>query len=121
MVARLQSWWQKPNKPPLIAGMIAFLVAVIVIMLGYWLKWGWTGFSTRTLWDWLGLLAVLAIPIVVGLGVALFTTKFNEQQSRTEHEIASDNQRQAVLQAYLDKMSELLLKENLSKSKLDDE
>lgn len=121
MGARLQSWWQKVNKPPLIAGTIAFLVVLIVIVLGYWLKWGWTGFLGKTLWDWLGLLAVLAIPIVVGLGVAWFTTKFNEQQSRTERGIASDNQRQVVLQAYLDKMSELLLKENLSKSKLDDE
>src|SRR5689334_12442214 len=55
--------------------------------------WDWTGFSnvatrkivisttngittatelqlTKTLWDWLGLLAVLVTPVVVGLGVA---------------------------------------------------
>jgi hypothetical protein len=39
-----------------------------------------------------------------------------EKHAQTEHDIASDNQREAALQAYLDKMSELLLHEDLGKS-----
>ncbi len=71
----------------------------------------------KTLWDWLGLLAALAIPIVVGFGAAWFTT----QQGKVSDAENTDNQRETALQAYIDKMSELLLHEKLRDSAEDDE
>ena len=68
-------------------------------------------------WDWL---AAFAFPVVVGLGVAWYKTKFNEQHSRTEYEIALNNQREAALQVYLDRVSELLLHTNLSEDRPDE-
>jgi len=44
-----------------------------------------------------------------------------EQKDQTERAIAADNQREAALQDYLDKMSELLLKEDLRESQTEDE
>ncbi|MGZ3611524.1 MAG: hypothetical protein ACXVBU_15830, partial [Ktedonobacteraceae bacterium] len=56
----------------------------------------------KTLWDWLQL---LIIPVVLALGGYLFTYT----TGRTEREIASDRQCEEALQAYIDKISELLL------------
>jgi Pentapeptide repeats (8 copies) len=64
----------------------------------------------KTLWDWLGLLGVLAIPVVVGLGAAWYTAQQGKESDREN----TDNQREAALQAYIDKMSELLLANRLS-------
>jgi uncharacterized protein YjbI with pentapeptide repeats len=94
----------------------------------------------KGLWDWLQLLGILAIPVVVGLGTVLFTTQqANEsdknrekrhktdiqiadanrvRQQQTDLQIAADNQHEAALQTYLDKMSELLLKEHLGDERI---
>lgn len=61
------------------------------------------------MWDWLQL---LIIPVVLAIGGYFF----NLATSRNEHKIASDNQREAALQAYIDKVSELLLHERLGES-----
>ena len=47
--------------------------------------------------------------------------EIEQQRAETEREIAIDNQREATLQAYIDKMSELLLHENLRDSAEKDE
>src|SRR5207244_12583093 len=47
--------------------------------------------------------------------------KVAENRAQTEREIASDNQREAALQDYIDKMSGLLLHEDLRKSSEDTE
>lgn len=87
-----------------------------------------TGFSDKMLWDWLQLLAVLAIPVVVALASILFSqqqsqiSQINSQkQHATDLLIANDQQQEAALQTYLDRMSTLLLDRNLSKSKSGDE
>ena len=130
---RFRSWWQIIRQHPFITSEIIVVLfalsafAFAVIKFG----WDWTGFnggyskitthtpakdtelpSVRTLWDWLGLIAALAIPIVVGFGVAWFTT----QQGKVSAAENMDNQRETALQAYIDKMSELLLHENLRES-----
>jgi uncharacterized protein YjbI with pentapeptide repeats len=114
-----RSWW--------IAGSIATCAVVLaLIIIGYKYNWGWTGFGpetsepkqhAKTLWDWLQLLAALLIPVVI----AVFSWRYTRQQSQTENAIASDNLREAALQAYLDKMSELLLEKNLRSSEQGDE
>jgi hypothetical protein len=107
-----RSWWQKIIKSLAVIAAIAAIallagVLVLLILAGYSLTW--TGFFNKTLWDWLNLLGVLAIPAVVGLGAAWFTA----QQGKVSDRENKDNQHETALQAYIDKMSELILKEHL--------
>src|SRR5207249_1330291 len=56
-------------------------------------KWmAWTGFSGKTLWDWLQLFAALAVP----LAIAVATLWFSAQQNQTSLQL-SDKQHQADL------------------------
>src|SRR6266487_3557135 len=144
MRARLRSWWQKIQQHPFIAsGIILALLALIVLIIAVGLSNG-TGFNEytvtstatettlspqtkvnttaqsqpgKTLWDLLQLLAALAIPVIVGFGVAWFTA----QQGMVSERENKDNQRAKVLQDYIDKMSELLLEKNLRGSSPEDE
>src|SRR6266699_6375147 len=118
-----RSWWQKQKKL-VIVGLIALLVVIGLIYAGY--QFSWTGFPSKTLWDWLNLLGVLAIPVAVGFGTVWFTHTqqqrdqlLADQRAQTERDIAVDNQRHAVLQAYIDKMSELLLNGHLAERTAD--
>src|SRR5215472_5810613 len=94
-------------------------------------KWQWVGFSDKTLWNWLQLLGVLAIPLVLVLGTlwlgtqqsqmseALLknqhdtATSMSQQQRETEQAIAGDQQQETILNTYFDRMSGLLLDKNL--------
>ncbi len=124
------SWWQTIRKPLRIVGIIGACtlgVALIVgIIGGYLFNWDWTGIKTKTLWDWLNLLAVLAIPVLVGIGAAWFTARQNhdreiaEEQRKTDYELQVDNQYEVAFQAYLDQISELLLHKDLSKAQRHD-
>ena len=87
---------------------IILVIAIALIILGY--RFDWTGFngnntSGKTLWDWLQLLGVLAIPIVVGFGTAFFT----RQQAKTSEANAENQQQEELLRTYFDKISELVL------------
>ena len=155
MGAIFSSWLQQLKHHRIVIGVgaIVLVVVIVLIIIGYWFDWtGFNGYNKVTithtisgtnagtvnrteeyqpgkaLWDWLGLLAALAIPIVVGFGAAWFTTKqtqaseaANKRQHDTELEISTDNQREAALQAYIDKISELLLKEHLGERTEDGE
>ena len=86
--------------------LVVLLALLVVIILGYSFNWSWTGLHGRTLYDWLQL---LIIPAVLAVGGYLFnyTTTRAEQRNtqlrdQTEQEIASDNQRETALQAYID-------------------
>ena len=106
------------------------LCLLLILLLGslsvMFARLGWsTGFGKKTLWDWLDL---LIIPVALGLG-ALWVNRIsqrNEQrradrENQIEREIASERNQEAALQAYLDRMTDLLLKENLRKSQPEDE
>lgn len=60
-----------------------------------------------------GLARILAIPVVIGFGSAWF----NAQQGKVSDRENTDNQRATALQAGIDKMSELLFKEDLGELK----
>ncbi len=102
-------------------GLIVLVGLIGLTFAGYWFNWDWTGFNqhigpqvqqyqpTKTLWDWLQL---LIIPLVLAV-VALL---FNRATTRTEQKIALDKQSEDLLQAYLDRMSELLLEKSLATS-----
>ena len=150
MRVRFRPWWQKLKQHWVAFGVgaIVFVVVIVIIIIGY--QFDWTGFKGKTVWDWLQLLGVLAIPVVVGFGAAWFTRvqqqrdqrlareqhdydqvlaeqrtnserEAAEKRAQTEREIASDNQREAALQAYIDKLAGLLLVNSLRKSEPGDE
>lgn len=79
----------------------------------------WTG-STKTPWDWLDL---LLLPLLLTAGILLLYRSQRESERRRaelEREIAADHQQESALQAYIDRMSELLLKEKLSRFSSDE-
>ncbi len=116
MASNFDTWWQKIRKPLGIIGIIAVCISVVVLVFVEVRLYG-TGFVGKTLWDWLGLLAALAIPVVVGFGAAWFTALQGKVSDREN----TDNQREAALQTYIDKMSELLLEKQLRTSQPEDE
>lgn len=80
-----------------------------------------TGFETKTLWDWMEL---LIIPLFLAGGAFFLNRsekenerKAAEERAKLEREIATDRQQEISLQAYFDRMSELLLKEKLRTTK----
>lgn len=112
---------------------VAVLTIVVLILVLIWLvykrlangRWPeWTGFGEyigprvpqnktfqpgKTLWDWMQL---LIIPAILAGGVYWL----NESARQSEQAISSDNIQEAALQTYIDRMAELLIKENLSES-----
>ena len=131
-----------------IAGVVG-IALIVVLALGYWLDWDWTGLGPympptkdnnfqrgKTLWDWLQLLIIPVVLAVAGFWLnqiqksreeeatdkrTIAEQEAAEKRAQTEREIASDYQREAALQAYIDKMSELLLEKRLRGSAEDDE
>jgi len=139
--------WQKIRAGIILVGIVVAVIAAFIALalVAYRFGWIWTGFIDyitppvpvkpqyqpqqyqrgKTLWDWLQLFIV---PIILAIGGFWFSQiqKHNEQKAieqreKTDREAVSENQREAALQTYFDRMSELLLKEQLSKSKRDDE
>src|SRR5260221_14467790 len=129
---RLRSWWQYIRNHWIVAVIIALVIAAMVLIFIESLING-TGFNSynkitvahtisgtnagtvirteeyqpgKALWDWLQL---LIIPLVLAVAALLF----NRATTRTEQKIALDKQREDLLQAYLDRMSELLLEKQL--------
>src|SRR6266478_783230 len=127
------------------------ITLIVGIIGGYPFNWGWTGLNGhnnistateitssppkitktlayqpgKTLWDWLQL---LIIPLVLAIAALLFnlaTTRTEQkiaaQRYEQDRHIALDKQREDLLQTYLDRMSELLLKEKLRSSAVDAE
>ena len=120
MKARFRSWWQKTRKPIQVIGIIAVLVMAIALIFVEVRIYG-TGFKGKTLWDWLQLLAALAIPVVVVFGAVWFTTRqtriseeTRKQQHDTDLQIAEIQQQEEFLRTYFDKISDLLLDQELS-------
>ncbi len=119
--------WQITKRLLLLVGIIIASAGVIVLILFvYRFNLPWTGFTQRpipntsqyqpakTLWDWMQLLIV---PLVLAVGVIII----NHVLDRNSRYRAEDRRREDELQAYFDKMSELLLKEHLRKSNADAE
>src|SRR6266699_3359775 len=138
MASKFGTWRQKIKQHPFVTmGIIVLFIAFLAFTLAvHWLGWDWTGFAGyspptpqyqhgKTLWDWLQL---LFIPILLAIGGYWFNQiqksrdeSAAAQRDKTEREIAADNQREVALQAYLDKMSELILEKKLRDSAEEDE
>ena len=92
-------WWELLRWP---AGIVAAVAFLIVVICSYLFGWNWTGFPRQTFWDWLDLLIV---PVVLAIGGYLF----NSSQNRTTQTAAERHAQDEALQAYLDKMSDMLI------------
>jgi uncharacterized protein YjbI with pentapeptide repeats len=80
-----------------------------------------TGFETKNLWDWMELLLT---PLVLAGSVIFLSLSKRADESRTEEnrtkierEMAIDQQQEAALQVYLDRMEDLLLTDKLRTAK----
>ena len=135
-----QTWWQRNKRFLMIIGVVILVLLIAFGLAVYFFGWEWTGFisatgptlqpneqyrPTKTLWD---VLQLLIIPIMLAIsGFWLNQIQKNRelrntiQQAELEREIAYYNQQETTLQSYLDRMSELLLKENLRTSNPNDE
>ena len=91
----------------LITILILLIALLIVGVLRY--GWDWTGFSTKTLWDFMELLIVPTVLAIGGLW-------FNREQRKSEQRIAREREEERLLQNYFDIMTELLLEKGLRKS-----
>jgi Pentapeptide repeats (8 copies) len=125
MGIRLRLLWQKVKQYQaiiLVTGSI-LMILIVLIVIGY--RVSGTGFAGKTLWDWLQLLiipVVLAIAgSIINVTVSRGDQQATKQRAETEREIAKDNQHEASLQIYIDKMSEILLEKHLRKSDKEDE
>ena len=126
MGARFRSWWQqiKQHLVTILIVVIILVVAIALIIVGY--RFNWTGFngnnkSGKTLWDWMQLLLIPGVLAVAGFWFNHRERKAAELRAEADREISFDNQREAALKEYIDKMSELLLHEKLLKSEPEDE
>lgn len=84
----------------------------------------WTGFRNKTLWDFL---TILFIPVIIALAAGVFSLislrseerwaevqlDIEQRRAAAEREIENDRARETALQAYLDRMTELLLDRRL--------
>ena len=133
MVARPRVWWQQIKKHSfIVTGIIVVLFALTAfIFVAYRFGWSGTGFLNKTLWDWLQLLIIPLALAVIALVFQLANTRAERQIAKERYEqdlqiaaqryeqdqqIALDKQHEDLLQAYLDRISELLLKESLRTS-----
>lgn len=131
----LAVWWKKNKRRVVITGIIVVCIGIVaLIFAGYWFNWEWTGFNAyispsvpptqqyqreKTLWDWMQL-------FIIPVGLALFAFLYNhreqratEQRAKIESDRALEFQRQATLQTYIDRMSELLLDKDIDSLKKD--
>ena len=112
MWVRRHLWW--------IIGGLCLLLCIGLILASYRFDWSGTGFSKKTVWDWLQLLIVPLVLAVVALLFQLANTRTERQIARQRYEqdqqIALDKQHEDLLQVYLDRMSELLIEKSLSTS-----
>jgi len=117
-----RSWWIKEHWVPIL---IAIILIVAIVLITVEIKVYGTGFPGKTLWDWLQLLIIPVILVIAGFWLNQIQKgreqRITQQQADLEHKLTRDNQQETSLQAYIDKMSELLLKENLRESKPEDE
>lgn len=128
-------WWEKNKRRVVVISTIVVCIGIVALILaGYRFNWEWTGFNAyispsvrptqqyqreKTLWDWMQL-------FIIPAGLALFAFWYNhreqratEQRAKIESDRALEFQRQATLQTYIDRMSELLLDKDIDTLKKD--
>ncbi len=96
--------WIKNRWKVILVIIVSIIILSILIWIGY--RLAWTGFSNKTLWDWM---QILVIPAVLAGGAYWL----NESARKREQSVTEQRTQDTALQSYLDGMAELLLKEKL--------
>ena len=116
MSKKLASLWQFVK--PYLFVIIIIAIAIGALELIWIISPGWSGFGKKTLWDWLNLLIV---PIFLVVAAVWFEhqekkTERENARQREEADLKLENERRQddLLQAYLDKMTDLMLEKSLS-------
>lgn len=115
--------WARKNPWPvflLAVGLGAFLwVLVETIRLDN------MGFQEKTFWNWMELLLVPVVLALAGLWFSRVQKQIEQEIARQEREVdrevARDRRHQGTLEAYFDRMTELLLEKDLGRIELDEE
>ena len=101
---------------PLSAALIVAALLVWASYLRFVRGFGWapfTGFATKTIWDWFDLLIVPTILAVGGFAFSYLQDRRDQKRKEADQAVAQDGQWEAALQSYLDKMTDLLLEYKL--------
>jgi uncharacterized protein YjbI with pentapeptide repeats len=69
------------------------------------------GFEGKTLWDWLDVVLVPSILIGCMVVVYWYARKTQEQRAKVDHGIALDNQREVLMNSYIELITRLFLEE----------
>lgn len=107
-----------------LAGNLGAALAVVLIFLGYRFAWTGTGFTGRTIWDWLQL---AIIPVALGI-VALLCQQANRRsqsklaqlRSEQDQQQAAAARRETLYQQYADFMADLIQQQELLPTSLPD-
>lgn len=83
----------------------------IAFRRGAWLDW--TGFKSKTLWDWFDLLGVPLSLAILGYILQQQQQKRAEVLAKEQRETAADETKEEILQAYFDRLSVLLVDKNI--------
>ena len=77
-----------------------------------------TGFAGKTVWDWMDVLGVPIVAVVIAGLFALAAQRANQRTS-VEREVNLERAREATLRTYLDRMTDLMVDQNLQQSPKD--
>jgi Pentapeptide repeats (9 copies) len=103
---------------PVVASICAGLAIVAFIVAAYVRRWRWSGFAAKNFWDWLELLviplALAAVAFSLNYLVSAREHRREGREAKRERSIAAKNRREDALNAYLDRMSDLLLERRLA-------
>lgn len=103
---------------------------IFIVLIAIWadLNFNWTGYGYvnlpltqeqafsrhKTIWNWLELL-------IIPSALAVAAVYLNQAERKSEREVAAKQAEDTALETYLKEMSELLITQNLRKSREDDE
>lgn len=113
---RARDFWGRSSLPISIGLIVAAVVLVpTALVLSGHLQ---TGFSGRTLWDWID---VLAVPVGAALilGLLSYAAQKTSQRAETERELTIERAQESALREYLDRISGLVLDRRLRESDKD--
>ena len=97
--------------------MTASVVTTVCITLAFLVLNGnvQTGFSGKTIWDWLQVVGIPVTAVILSGGFAIAVQKAG-QRGEAQRELAADLAREGTLRDFLDRMSDLMLNHGLQKS-----
>ena len=110
--------WIKERSKPLLAILVIISLLLFIFITWQVYKSDNLGFDGKTLWDWIEL---LIIPVVLAIGVWRLNKSARENEREIaakkreqDQSIADEGRNQATLEAYFDRMVELLVEYNLT-------